>query len=436
MQVKLRVIVALLALSATTLAAGPETQAVTAPNVLIVLTDDQRAEALDAMPLVSSWMQDGGTEFTSAFASTPICCPSRASIMSGKYTHNHKVHRQGAVPNFNHSHTIQRALRSAGYRTAIAGKFFNGWKASEKPPYFHHSDIGEGYRNVTFVENGDKKRTVDYGPKYVFERAKRWLASFEKGDARPWYMYLSPSAPHSPFIAQGVHKKKNFAWSGTPATAERSRSDKPGYVRRSKVTKSEGKRLRTRQLRTLLTIDKSFNDLMRTLDRLGELSNTYVVFTSDNGYLWGDHGMEGKAVPYMGSIHVPLLVRGPTVPARVVDDRIAGNIDIAPTVYDMAGVAPRYRPDGKSLLDAWSRPYLLLDSGGPVSDVGSRWRSLISNTWHYTRYSKGKKNEYYDRVADPFELTNLYKDGDASNDPSPPLAELRAAMKCAGSSCP
>jgi arylsulfatase A-like enzyme len=425
------------------------------PNVLIIVTDDQR-EGLSVMPATRRWMKQGGTEFRKGFVTTPVCCPSRASIFTGRYTHNHHVFsNDGEGGNLIQQSTLQYYLKQGGYKTGMYGKYLNGWPLSEPPPYFDKYALTttNSYRNRTWDVNGTLKTISKYNTVYISRKAQHFL---RRSGQNPWFLYLATAAPHSPFTPQPRYATAPVSqWAGNPAVFERDRSDKPPFVRKRHGDLLYGQTTRTAQFRTLMSVDDLVHNVFHTLKDLGEDQNTLVFFISDNGYMWGEHGLRHKKVPYEQSIHVPFLVRWPGhLLANATDDRLVANIDIAPTALEAAGVTPNpaYPIDGRSLLGATShRDSLLTESfAGKLSPTGSKWEnwaSIRAKDYKYTEYYEAdgttvKFREYYDLATDPWELNNLLGDTDPNNDPdvaalSQQLAYDRACQGTSGpAACP
>lgn len=405
--------------------AAPEPKRDDRPNVLIIVSDDERIESEAGRPYVHDWFK-GGTTFTRAFATTPQCCPSRASILTGQYAHNHEIHRKRDAETIAGTRTIPYHLKKAGYATGFAGKYLNGWPDTRKPPYFDRWALGVGYNDRPFVVQGRKQR-AKYGPSFVFNLGERYIENWEAADDQPWFLMLAPSAPHDPYQAQAKYDEIRFEWAGNPAAREDDRTDKPPYVRRKSFSEGYGEALRESQLRTLRSLDDAFKLLVKRLTDTEELRNTIVFYVSDNGFMWAEHGLEGKGVPYLPSVRVPMYVRGPGI-AKGRSDELVANIDIAPTIYGMLGVKPGYLPDGRDLRTS-KRDHLLLEfeGGGSIP----KWLSVVTKTWQYTRYGSGLR-EYYDLARDPYQL---------SNDPSKVESEMEVALSeaqtCAGpKSCP
>src|SRR5919106_2291697 len=292
------------------------------PNILIIVTDDQRATGtLDVMPTTLQVFQRNGTQFSNAFVSTPLCCPARASIFSGRYAHNHRVLRTGTDPAvFDQDATMQARLQGAGYLTAITGKYLNSWDQSLDPPYFDRwaffskgsQPNSDGYYNHTFNVDGIQRAVEEYSTRFIRKRALRFLRWFERDDDRPWFLYIAPFAPHAPAVPEPKYVGAPLPpWQESPATFEEDVDDKPVYVQFSKAKRWRVRRMRENQLRSLMSVDDLVGRLFDTPDSLGERRDTLAIFLSDNGYMWGEHGRSGKGVPYSTSTQIPLFMRWP-----------------------------------------------------------------------------------------------------------------------------
>jgi arylsulfatase A-like enzyme len=421
------------------------------PNVLIVVTDDQPRGTLSAMPATKHWLGPHGTRYPNAFVTTPLCCPSRSSILTGQYAHNHHVQDNTHPENLDVRSTMERYLQGDGYRTAIFGKYLNGPNLNLSPAYFSKYAIylrsEDAYYNSRWNVNGDIRTIGEYGTTFVADKAMNFIQTNEKNDVRPWFLYLSTPAPHRPFVPEYKYRGFPFAsMEPRPSMLETDKSDKPAYVQAASGSVDRAQKTRKKQLRTLLSVDDMMRRLHRHLVRLGEVDNTIVIFISDNGLSWSDHGLLGKRGPYTPSVMVPMLISYPPgLGQGTVDTRIVANIDLLPTVLQAAGISsdPRYPIDGRSLLDSsWSRDHILNEyqqEHGPTPT----WAALRNDSYHYIEYYDETGaitfREYYDLVNDPFELVNLLGDGDPTNDP-PNAAALSAQLvqdkQCSGSNCP
>lgn len=424
------------------------------PNVLIIVTDDQR-QGLEVMPVVRHSIQDEGRRYPNAHVTTPACCPSRASIMTGRYAHNHGVRTNLDQRKLDHRDTLQFYLQRDGYRTGYVGKFLNNWPLTQGPPFFNDWSLSSPsaidrrsrYYGGRINVDGAIRRVDQYSTDFFGGQATKLLDRYERQDARPWLMFVAPSAPHPPFIPAVQYRDAQVPpFNGNPGIREKDLSDKPQWVRQAEDGGSKTpQEIRALQYRLLMSVDDMASRILRGLNKLGEAKDTLVIFISDNGYAWGEHGLTGKFVPYTEAHKVPLLIRWPNHfgPAST-DDRLIGNIDIAPTILDAAGIVPDGPAmDGKSLLDeTWTRPRLLLEYSKHNYSDAPNWASTFTETTQYVEYYSGGEimaREYYDLDQDPFQLLNLLGDDNALNDPPtvPALSlQLEQDRSCSGATCP
>ncbi len=423
------------------------------PNILLIVTDDQRAaiDTLSVLPTTRALFDDGGTNFPNYMVTTPLCCPSRSTIFSGRYAHNTGVHTNTSaadVQAFDQRATIQAYLHEAGYQTAIAGKFFNTWPVGQDPPNFDRWAIfGGGYDDPVFNVDGTVRIHPGYSTTVLSDLSVDILRSFESSDATPWFLYLAPQAPHSPFTPDAPYADAPVSpWKAGPAFNERHIGDKPSWVTWRTFSKAEARRLRAEQLRTLMSVDDMVKRIFDELDAMDETSDTLAIFTSDNGYLWGEHRIGGeKRFPYTESVEVPFLMRWPGhVGAGEADDRLVANVDILPTILEATGVAPAlvHPLDGRSILSSSARHRLLLEYWrSPDSPTVPGWGSIRRPGFQYIEWYADDGSvmfrEYYNLVKDPYELRNLLHDVDPRN-PNVHRLSHRLAMDrvCVGDTCP
>ncbi len=420
------------------------------PNVLIIVTDDQRARGtFQAMPRTDQWLLGDGVTFTDAYATTPLCCPSRTSIMTGQYAHNHRVRNNFKTRNIDHRDTLQRYLQHHGYITAISGKFLNNWKLEKPPPYFDHYSIFSkgGYRGTEFASEGRTESISRYSTSFIRDEALRFLEEFEADDDQPWYLYVAPFAPHRPALPNRPYVDSPLTgWEPNPSESEIDTSDKPGFVQAAGVPLHRGGVIRARQLRSLISVDLMVDRFREALEELSEGSNTLVIYMSDNGFMWRDHGMIDKRLPYTASVRIPLVMRWPDhLDGGAIDRRLSANIDVAPTVLEAAGIDidPLRPMDGRSLLQTWDRDALLLEFWSDVHRFWD-WYSIRTRDYQYTEYyARGEPDrpmfrEYYDLLADRWQLTNLFGDESVTNDPdtTTPALLLDLYRDCEGATCP
>jgi arylsulfatase A-like enzyme len=427
------------------------------PNILIIVTDDQPRGTLQVMPATRRLFVREGRTYRNAYVTTPLCCPSRASILTGRYAHNHGILTQ-EPQSFDVRTSIPRYLRQAGYLNGIAGKYLNRWGAGPdfrpmSPPYFDlwatTRPSGNGYRKTLFNVNGHLRTVNRYSTTFIGDQTISFLRAFERQDHRPWLMYTAVVAPHAPYKPQVEYRRAPVgSWPVNPAVFEDDRSDKPPYVQARDVTYEQARSVRARQLRTLMSVDDMVRAIFAELRHLGEDRRTLAFFVSDNGYTWGDHGFVNKTVPYLPSVRVPLLARWPGhITERSVEERITANVDIAPTIARAARLQVDGPPmDGHSLFDRhWTRDHLLVEYFKGDTGIAPTWSSLTALDYQYVEYYDDLGSitfrEYYDLSADPWQLTNTLGDGDPANNPGPGVvatlsARLADERDCAGGDCP
>lgn len=395
------------------------------PNIVLVLTDDQSFESLARMPYVSG-RQDWIT-FDNAFVNVPLCCPSRASILSGQYSHHSGVETNDAGAGFRDADTFATWLRGTGYRTGLIGKYLNGYpwgRAGYVPPGWDDWRAFQraGYFDYSLIENARSVRRGSAPADYSTDVLARKAAAFIAAGTDPFLLVVAPFAPHAPRTPAPRHRSA-FGDEEIPAPAslnEGDVSDKPAWVRALDPQRAESmENQRRKQYRSLLAVDDLVRGLFDALRDKGVLDSTVFVFTTDNGYSFGEHRHVRKTCPYEECVHVPLLVRYPG--QRGISLRaLAQHVDIAATFADLAGVTPTVPQDGRSLVPllrgertSWRDAVLLRWAGypgGPTAatvgpDIPAFW-GLRTARYKYVELETGER-ELYDLRADPDELDNL-----------------------------
>lgn len=424
------------------------------PNILLIVTDDQRAavDTLSVMPKTRALFEGEGTNFPNYMVTTPLCCPSRSTIFSGRYAHNTGVQTNTNaedVQAFDQRATIQAYLRGAGYQTGIAGKFLNTWPVGQDPPNFDRWAIfGGGYVDPVFNVDGTVRIHSGYSTTVLTDLSVDILQTFESSDDTPWFLYVAPQAPHSDFTPDAPYVDATVPpWRPGPAFNERHIDDKPPWVQWRTYSLAEARHLRAEQLRTLMSVDDMVRRIFDELDAMNETSDTLAIFTSDNGYLWGEHRIgEEKRFPYTESVEVPFLMRWPgDVGAEAVDERLAANVDILPTILDATNVIPAllYPLDGQSLLTPNARSRLLLEYWrSSDSPTVPGWASIRRSRFQYIEWYGDDGSvtfrEYYNLVKDPYELRNLLHGGKPGDRPEVSRLSHRLARDrvCVGDACP
>ncbi len=411
-----------------------------APNIVLVLSDDQRWDTLWAMPIVQSELVDKGVEFTNGFVVNPICCPTRTSILTGAYSHSTDVYRDlsphGGFDTFTRRgedrSTITTWLHSSGFRTALIGKYLNGYtskNAGYVPPGWDRwvaftSQRGNGdYYDYDLSVDGASRSygssESDYSTDVLARDAVRFIRSTDP--SRPLFLDFAPNAPHQPATPAPRYAEAFsdlLPW--RPASYnEADVSDKPAYVQALPLLdvsqQAETDAFRIDQYRTLLSLDDAVGAILGALRETGRLSNTLFVFTSDNGVLWGEHRWTHKSVPYEESIRVPMVVRYDRLISEPrTDPHLVADIDLAPTFAAAAGV-PSPNAEGKSflsLLDSssskWRSGFLIEHLPSQTVEVPT-YCALRSRHFLYVAYATGEE-ELYDLRTDPYELENIVSD--------------------------
>jgi N-acetylglucosamine-6-sulfatase len=431
-------------------------QAPSRPNILIILTDDQPVGLEKRMPTLQRELATKGLRFSSAIATDPLCCPSRATILTGKYAHNHGVFTNqapsGVAAKFQQSgaeeHTIATALSSAGYSTGLFGKYFNGNTATHVPPGWQrwYAFAGDPMKPDSFAISSDGVRRVVSRRRWnetdlVALRAAQFIEAHQGG---PWFAYVAPFAPHGPYGRPYVARRHADDFDGMPLPKppsfnERDMRDKPKMYRREPLTRAEKlffKRSYEGKLEALQGVDDLIARLITTLEATGELENTYILYLSDQGYLLGEHRMRGKERGYEESIRIPMYLTGPGVPSDVVRRQLVATNDVAPTIAELAG-AQMSGTDGRALAPLLSesppsqwRSALLIESYSP----GARWRGLRTERYTYVEHPSGER-ELYDNETDRYQLESLHDDPAYANEMAALHTRLQALKRCAGESC-
>lgn len=414
---------------AIAVAAAPARAATDPPDVVLIVADDQRSDTLWAMPTVSGRLAGRGVTFPDAFVPNPLCCPSRASILTGDHSHTHLVYRQtppfGRSEWFDDSSTIATWLQDAGYRTGLFGKYLDGYQHAALTGY-----VPPGWdRWVAFVRSAplDYALTLDgrvrrFGHEpgdHSTEILAAEAAAFIELTRGPLFLVYAPSSPHAPATPSSGDEEAfaDLAPARPASFDEGDVSDKPAWVRElprlSSAQRAAVDAFRLQQYRSLLGLDRAVGAILDALREAGRLGNALVIYTSDNGILHGEHRWTKKEAPYDEAIRVPLVLRWDAAgwrPGSELPGVIALNIDLAPTIAQAAGV-PHPPTDGSSLLPVlegegagWRRDFLLehLEGSNPVPT----YCGVRSLRWVYVRYATGEE-ELYDLEGDPFELENL-----------------------------
>jgi N-acetylglucosamine-6-sulfatase len=433
------------------------------PNVVVLMTDDETTADMAVMPRTRRLLGAQGVTFARSYVSYPVCCPSRATYLSGQYAHNHRVMGlyppAGGYGRFDRWNDLPVWLHRAGYATGHIGKYLNGYGSqvpADVPPgwtEWHGAIDRSTYRMWGYTLNDNGARHT-YGSPFdenphlyqtdVYRRKAVHFIERRSRARRPFFLSVAFLAPHhetTPIRLRSGHlvrpaprhagKLGYDPLPASPAFAEAQLADKPAFIRRNGALTTVARdqiaaRHRDRQ-ESLLAVDDAVAAIVGALRGAGELDNTYILFTSDNGYMQGEHDVpSGKMLPYEPSTAVPLLLRGPHIRAGRVSRELVGNVDLAPSILDVAGARAGKLLDGRSLLpfardpNLRSRRPLLHETGGRryVSlrdhDAGEdgrvrrvmTYRAVRTPRWLYVEYRAGAR-ELYDLASDPNELSSV-----------------------------
>jgi N-acetylglucosamine-6-sulfatase len=447
------------------------------PNFVLVVTDDlTKKDYFDLGANLGSFTS-GGTFFHNAFVTTTLCCPSRASTLTGLYAHNHHIVQHidpGTGYEQYHAEGYDQKdlpvwLRNSGYETGLVGKYMNKYRAREHgipsgwTDWYGANTPAESW---TLNENGSI-RTYPQDPTapgyepwedVMGDKALEFVGKAH-ASGKPFFLWYGTHAPHSPELVPPRDKDRVGTWPAydPPSFNERDVSDKPAWVRKqpllSSTRKSELKHKRQERLTSMLAVSRNLARLKDELRQTGELSNTYLIFTSDNGYHLGQHRLgAGKMTAYEEDMRVPLAISGPGVASGSAKHMVL-NTDLAPTIADLAGVTPGLTPDtpdGRSFApllkegrsgitpEQFRRRFMEENWQGPIpTPTGTKLFPAPTNfavrglTFMYDRYVTGE-TEYYDLTRDPYELTSRRVSGNYKDK----LDTFRTRLRnCQGAEC-
>jgi N-acetylglucosamine-6-sulfatase len=425
------------------------------PNIVIIITDDQRWDTVTAryMPKLTRLLVPKGVSFTRSFASNPACCPSRVTTLTGKYSFTTGVYgnrgtwggygasvRYGAM-----NDTLATDLRSDGYTTALVGKYLNGYGPRTDYPF-----IPPGWDRWFAVKGGsyyDYYAAVDSAREHFGDRPDDYSTTVLQSEATsfidaasisgtPFFLYFAPTVPHAPAIADprdvGRFDVDVRSYVQPPSVPEPDDSDKPAYIQATNWSPSIQARrdaFHARQLAAIYGADRAIGAIWKALP-----TDTVVLFMSDNGFAWGEHGWAGKMVPYNESLRVPMLIASKGVnlssigPVGGSSDRLALNVDVRSTLESFVrGLPQQSLTDGEPWTgSAVRRDFPIMHWDG-TNEVPV-YCGIRSRRWMYVRYADGFE-EAYDERADPFELNN--RAVTHPMDPALPTLRARATTYCA-----
>jgi arylsulfatase A-like enzyme len=423
------------------------------PNIVFVLTDDLDSGLVQYMPHVIA-LEHEGMSFSNYTVTDSLCCPSRASIFSGKFPHDTGVFTNippdGGFGVFyqrgEEQQTFATALQAAGYRTAMMGKYLNGYPVGNNsynypadyvPPGWSTWDVASnGYGGFDYNMNSNHNlQTYGTAPNdyltYVIGGKGQQFIDASAQAHKPFFLELATFSPHHPYtpadrdrgLFTGMKAPRGPSFNKLPLHAPKWLANRAPL---GPVAIARGDDAYRKRIAAVQSVDRMIGNVEITLRKSGQLNNTVFVFSSDNGFHIGQHGLaHGKLTAFDTDIRVPLVVAGPGIPANTVNRDVVENIDLAPTFEQLGGAATPPTVDGRSLVPLlhgqkppW-RTLALVEHHGPdtnphdpdsqtfASGNPPTYDAIRSKTFTYVRY-RGNEHEYYNRVKDPYEMDNVY----------------------------
>ena len=431
------------------------------PNVVLINTDDMNATDLFVMRHTLALLGAHGTTFRNSYVSYPLCCPSRATQLTGQYAHNHGVLTDQRFTDLDSANTLAVWLKRAKYRTAMVGKYLNGYGVVDPrqvPPgwkqWFGLTGGTEQKRyGFKLNENGKvhnyPRKPANYID-YVLGAKVNGLVKAWAPSPKPFFLYYNPNNPHG--------EKGTPVWSTRdpepaprylghfgdipapqpPNFDEPNVSDKPKQIRDiprlTDQDKADIDRRYRGRLESLLSVDDEVKSIVNLVRKYGDKRKTFFIFTSDNGLELGAHRIEFKDYLYEEGDRVPLIIRGPGVPENTTRDQLVANIDLAPTIATITKARPGRVMDGIDLLPLTRDPNVANNRSILFESVDQDIYGVRRGPWSYNLYSNGDE-ELYNLDDDPYQLTSV--------DSDPGLASLKASLKadlerlrsCSGATC-
>ena len=388
------------------------------PNFIVIISDDQSHDSMQYMPQTKALIFDQGVTFAQGFDTTPLCCPSRASIFTGMYAHNDGV-RVNTDKLSDKYQTVIEALHKNGYYTGLVGKYLNTWLGEPRPEFdswVSWPGSVASYQDPNINVNGK----WGIHPGYITDVENQFVMQFldqASKQNKPFLLIYAARAPHAPAAPSPEDQNllQNLPPYRPPSFDQADVSNMPSSI--SSIPPMSAKAIannddfRRRQILTLISLDNNVGNIVTKLQQMGQLDNTAIFYISDNGMQWGEHRLSAdKAAEFEESVRVPFAMRYPPLVSKpYVENRLVGNIDIAPTIYDLAGIPIPTNLDGMSFVKlmkggAW-RDNILIESW----PERGYWAGVRTDQFVYVE-TEGDLSELYDLQTDPFELNNLIND--------------------------
>jgi N-acetylglucosamine-6-sulfatase len=435
-----------------------DAQTTSRPNFVVVMTDDLNKQNMEQLPGIKTLMGSNGMTFENAYVTYALCCPSRASFFRGQYPHNHGItsdESRFGEPRFHQlgrdQSTIATWLNSAGYRTKYIGKYLNGYQGAYIPLGWDEWYALQGSVENNVVNDDGKSVQLTGTSTDVFTGKATDFIRRSSANPEPFFVMVGTRAPHRPpeVPDRYLNSFANAQLPRPPSFNELDVSDKPQWVRsyprltQAQIDKEQN--LHRQRLRSMLPVQDMLRQIIATLEQTEELNNTYIFFTSDNGFHQGQHRLVGgdKKTAYEEDIGVPLMVRGPGIPANAVRQELVINNDFAPTIAELAGasIPEPQEVDGTSFAPLLTNPpeptnwrtAFLEEGWRPQSPPIPTHKSVHTQDHTLIEYDTGEK-ELYDLNADPYQEESI-KQTTAPQLYTTLQSRLNALRACSGEGC-
>jgi arylsulfatase A-like enzyme len=445
---------------------GAEAQTTSRPNIVFVMTDDLDERSMEQLGGIKQVMGSNGTTFNNAYVTFSLCCPSRATFLRGQYPHNHDIIGnalpQGGAVKFRElgldKSTIATWLNDAGYQTKYVGKYMNSYGGTYVPPGWDEWYVVIGDQTdptqARINQNGQEIALNGHSTDVFADKATDFIRR-SAANPQPFFVTVGTVAPHDPWPVADRHQNRfvDTPLPHPPNFDEADVSDKPQYIRAyGRLTDNQITAMQDdyrKRLRSMLSVEDLLRQTVTTLQETGELNNTYIIFTSDNGFHLGNHRVYpgGKWLPYEEDIGVPLMVRGPGVLAEATRQHLVINNDFAPTMADLAGVNIPAFVDGSSFatlltatppaLSSWRKAFLeegWPDTNHPDIPKVPLHKSVHTQEYMFTEYDTSER-ELYDLALDPYQLQSKPRTPENEQLYSSLQSRLNALRACSGEAC-
>lgn len=410
------------------------------PNIVVIMTDDQRWDAMETLPTVTGRLANKGVTFTNAYLTTPLCCPSRASFLTGLYTHNTGVFENEGRRNKNTDRLGEKAkqtiavwLKQGGYKTGLFGKYLNGYERYQYTPpgwdrWFAFVN-GQQYYNFEVSDNGRLRKFGNKPADYSVDVFGKEAVKFIRETKQPFFLLYTPNAPHAwngenikeeddvpgmaapPMAPRHKGECQVTPWKSPPSFNEQDISDKPDWIKKQPlVPANEVEKFRKAQLCSLKAVDETIADMIKALGE-ERMKNTVFIFYSDNGYSYGEHRYVKKNCTYEECARTTMVISYPgLIPYKRISEEFALNIDLAPTIAELAGVKIPVKVNGKSLVPLLTNPDADIRSGFLIEVRSGKEKfradAIRTEEYKYVEYGSGEE-ELYNLIKDPYELENI-----------------------------